>query len=338
MGVTLPVFLFVLPSQKPGAPNLTAWTRVQQLDVVGSALFVGALCSWIMSLSFAGALYPWNNGRIIGLFCCSGLLTLLFGFQQATASLTTEESRILPIHILRSWEMWILIIETGCSIGILFIIIFYIPLYFQFIRGESAIQSAVHLLPFLITAVFAMLVSGLLISSFGYYKLWFVAGSILALIISVVLYTLDIDTSHRKIIGYLIMGGVGIGLYAMNAAPVMSAIVAKSHAADASTVFGCVDTLSGAFSVGVANCIFINRASDGIQRVLPDTPRSAVQEAIAGVGASLTDGLSPPLKRAVLQATLDAINDVWMLTMITAALSLVLSIFLRNKKLTNLQD
>ena len=233
-------------------------------------------------------------------------------------------------------EMWILIVQTGCAIGMLFITIYYIPLYFQFIRGESAIQSAIDLLPFLVTSVCAMLVAGRLITNYGHYKLWFIAGSGLTLIMAVCLYDTKIGTSHGQIYGFLILGGTGLGLYAMNAGPIMAAIVAKEDAANASTVFGCVDMLSGAFAVGITNSIFINRASDVIQKLLPDAPRASVQEAIAGAGASLTDALPPSLQRAVLQATLDAIKDALVQMIATAALSFILSMFLRNGKLRDL--
>ena len=255
VGVTFPVFLFILPPLRTSASPACLWTRIRRIDVLGSIVFAGALCSGIMAVSFGGALYLWNSGTIVGLFCCSGILWIMFGIQQATATFTTMEDRIVPLHILHSWEMWILIVQTGCSIGMLFITIYYIPLYFQFVRGESTIRSAVDLLPFLFTSVSAMLISGRLITSFGYYKLWFIVGSSLALIMSVCLYTAKIDASHGQIYGYLILGGVGTGLYAMNAGPVMSAIVAKEHVADASTIFGCVDALCGAFSVGITNSI-----------------------------------------------------------------------------------
>ena len=335
VGVTFPAFLFLLPSRKTSAPA-GLWARACRIDFLGSILFAGALCSGIMILSFGDALYSWNSGAIIGLFCCSGVLWIAFGIQQATSFLTSKEDRILPLHILHSLEMWILIIQIGCSIGILFITIYYIPLYFQFVRGESAIQSAVDLLPFLFSSVTTMLISGRLIASFGYYKLWFITGSSLALIMSVCLYTTDINTSHGKIYGYLILGGVGTGLYAMNAGPVMAAIVQKEHVADASTIFGCVDTLCGAFAVGITNCIFVNRASENVQAVLPNTPRAIVQEAIAGVGASLTNTLPLPLKTAVLEAVLDAIKGAWLQMIATAALSLGLAIGLTNRKLKDL--
>lgn len=336
VGVTFPVFLIILPSRKMSISPASHWARARRIDILGSVVFAGALCSGIMAVSFGGALYSWNSGAIVGLFCCSGVLWIIFSIQQATATFTAKEDRILPLHILHSWEMWILIIQTGCSISMLFITIYYIPLYFQFVRGESAIRSAVDLLPFLFTSVSAMLISGRLITSFGYYKLWFIAGSCLSLIMSVCLYTTEINTSHGKIHGYLILGGIGTGLYAMNAGPVMSAIVAKEHVADAGTIFGCVDTLCGTFSVGIANSIFINRASDSIQKLLPNIPRATVQEAIAGIGAPLTNQLPLSLKKAVLQASSDAIKGAWVQMIATAALSFVLSLFLRNRKLREL--
>lgn len=334
--MTFPVFVFVLPADEPSGSHKSLWTRIRRIDTLGCLLFVGALISGIFGLSFAGSLYPWSSGRIIGLFCCSGVLWIAFGIQQVTALMTSKEDRILPIHILRSWEMWNLIVQTGCSVSMLFVTIYYIPLYLQFVRGQSAIRSAVDLLPFLFTSVFSMLVSGRLITNFVWYKLWFIAGSSLALIMSVCLYTLELDTSHGKLYGYLILGGVGTGLYAMNSGPAMSAIVAKEHIKDAGTVFGCIDTISGAIAVGIANCVFVNRATDNIERILPDTPRVVVQEAITGVGASLTDQLEPAVREAILQAILDAIKNVWIQMMATAALSLVLSFCLRNKKLSDL--
>ncbi|KAL9023888.1 MAG: hypothetical protein Q9196_006899 [Gyalolechia fulgens] len=336
VGLTFPVFLFVLPPNQTSASRASVRVRVQRIDLLGSLLFAGALASGIIALSFGGALYPVKSGRIIGLFCCSGILSIVFSIQQATVSFTSKEDRILPLHILCSWEMWILIIQTGCSIGMLFITIYYVPLYFQFVRGESVIRSAVDLLPFLFTSVFAMLASGRLITGFSWYKLWFVSGSSLALVMSVCLYTTELDTSHGKIYVYLVLGGIGIGMYAMNSAPVMSAIVATANSADASTIFGCVDTISGAIAVAIANCVFVNQATDGIQRILPDTPRAIVQERITGVGASLTDPLPPSVRTAVLQATLDAIKDAWIQMIATAALSLALSLFMRNQRLNDL--
>ncbi|KAL9057312.1 MAG: hypothetical protein Q9162_002386 [Coniocarpon cinnabarinum] len=271
-----------------------------------------------------------EKGRYFGYIGFSwGFGTMLV---QVTATLTTPEDRVLPVHVLLSGEMWLLVMEIGCPISMLFLPIYYIPLYFQFVRGETAVHSAVDLLPFLVTSVAAMLVSGRLII-FGYYKLWFVFGSLLALIMSICLYTIRMDTSHAEIYGWTALGGIGVGLYAMNAGPVMSAIVAQAHVADAGTIFACVDAITGSMSVGIANSIFINQATKTIQGILPNLPKQAVQDAITGVEASLSDQLPPDQRTAVVQAVLNAIRDVWVQAIATTALSLVLSLLLRNEKL-----
>lgn len=96
----------------------------------------------------------------------------------------------------------------------------------------------------------------------------------------------------------------------MNVDSVMSAIVAKEHIANASTVFECVDTLSDVFSIEVANSNFVNRASNSIQRLLSNTFKAIVQEAIADIEVFLFNKLSLSLRIAILQAVLNVIKDV----------------------------
>ena len=288
-----------------------------------------------MALSFAGIVYNWTDARIIGLFCCSGTLWLCFGIQQATATLTTEDDRILPISILRSLETWTLLLEVACPISCLFMVIYYTPLYLQFVRAETAIRSATDMLPFLIPFVFFMLASGRLIS-IGWYKIWVITGSTLAVISSVLLYKADVGTSHGLLYLYLIISGAGIGLYIMNSGPVMAAKAPPHLVAEASTIFGCTDTISGVVAVAIANNIFYNRATSGIAPLLPHVPRATLQAAITGVGSSVFSTLSEPTKQRLLQTVLGAIKDVWVQLIVTASVSFVLSLLLKRETLGHL--
>lgn len=194
---------------------------MRQIDPVGSFLFASIIISGMLTILFGGALYSWNSGQIIGLWCCFGVLLILFVLQQITSTLTTRKERILPVQILLSVEMWILILQVACPASSLNLIIYYIPLYLQFVRGETAIRSAVNSLPFLVMLVVAFLVSGRFINSAGFYKTWFIAGSTLTFIMSVCLYSsTDINTPHGDLFAFLILGGTGIGFYLMNSGPV----------------------------------------------------------------------------------------------------------------------
>lgn len=57
---------------------------------------------------------------------------------------------------------------------------FYIPLYFQFVRGDEPLTAAVRLLPFICIMVFFGLLNGAFMSKIGYYMPWYLFGGAFA--------------------------------------------------------------------------------------------------------------------------------------------------------------
>ncbi|KAL9091623.1 MAG: hypothetical protein Q9165_004699 [Trypethelium subeluteriae] len=329
---TLPVFIFMLPSTRTSCQR-GFWDRIYALDLTGCALFTCTFMSGMLAILFGGATFSWKSGQVIGLFGCFGILGVLFLSQQATATLTTRQDRVLPLQLLRSVEIWILIAQVTCPVSIIFVTIYYVPLYLQFMQGETAFRSAISILPFLVPCVTAMLVSGLLIGIFSYYKVWFACGSVFQVLMAICLYNTDVGTGHGKIYGYLIIGGIGAGLVVMNSGPIMSATVPKQDVKLAGTLFGYVDMISGAVSVGIANSIFLNRATARIQHLLPNAGRSIIQNAITGASGSNATALPPAAKPLALRATMESIKDIWVQLIATASLALVLSLFMKKQKL-----
>ena len=70
----------------------------------------------------------------------------------------------------------------ACGGVALFVAVYYIPLYFQFVHGDSGIMSAVRLLPFICFYVATILLCGWLMPMTGYFILWYLASGILMLI------------------------------------------------------------------------------------------------------------------------------------------------------------
>lgn len=85
------------------------------------------------------------------------------------------------------------------------------PQYLQITRGDSAIRSGVLILPLLLTVTFAVFVSGQIISRTGEYKPSIVCGYAIWTIGLGLLSTLDQHTSTGKLVGYLILNGIGQG-------------------------------------------------------------------------------------------------------------------------------
>jgi hypothetical protein len=111
--------------------------------------------------------YPWNSGRIIGLFVCSGVLFILLGFQQVYTVFTTTSRRIFPVEFFKIRTILILFAMTAAGGTAIFIPIYMTPIFFQFTRGDSALESGVRLLPFILLMVFAVISNGAVLSAYG---------------------------------------------------------------------------------------------------------------------------------------------------------------------------
>lgn len=180
-GVFMPIYLFVLPSFDPLPKSVTWKQRAENFDFLGTVLLVGFSICLVMAINFGGVLYPWDSGSTVALFVVGGVGAIVFGLQQYFSWLTTPEDRIFPAPLLRHKESALLFISTLCSNTAAFIPIFYIPVYFQFTRGDSALEAAVRLLPLIIIFSVANLAQGFLMFRFGYYWPWFFVGGALSL-------------------------------------------------------------------------------------------------------------------------------------------------------------
>lgn len=156
--------------------------RLREFDAVGAVISIGAITSLIMAMNFGGTVYGWNSGQIIALFVVSGVLFIVLAIQQGIPILTDLRNRVFPAHFLRNHNAVILYAITSAVNAASFIPIYYIPLYFQFTRGDDAILAAVRLLPLIFCLTLMILASGHLISRFNYFQPWYIGGSVLALI------------------------------------------------------------------------------------------------------------------------------------------------------------
>lgn len=100
---------------------------------------------------------------------------------------------------------------TSSLAGSFFMLLYYLPIYFQSVDNVSASQSGVRNIPFVLGVSICTIISGGMISALGWYVPWLFVGSILATIGNGLLYTLDIGTSSPKWIGYQALTGIGLG-------------------------------------------------------------------------------------------------------------------------------
>ncbi|KAJ5847628.1 hypothetical protein N7455_011585 [Penicillium solitum] len=332
-GLFAPVFFFMIPSVDP-RPGTPFKDRLAQIDWLGPIMFIGAYVSGIMAIAFGGVLYEWSDSRIIGMFVCSGVLFILFFIQQGFNIMTTYQKRIFPMQYLRNKKMVLLFIETAAAGTSSFVPIYFIPLYFQFVKGDGALDAGVHLLPFIIPMVVFNLVNGVGMSLVGYYMPWYLLGGIFVLVGGVLLKVTTLTTSVGQIYGALVIGGIGTGVFSQAGFSVAQPLVPPEEIPMAVGFMTCAQVGGSAIALSIANTLFLNRATVQIQNLLPTESEITIQAMISGANAALLDSLDAALRTDVLKAIVNAITDALVLNLTAGCIAVLVAVFLRRTKMS----
>lgn len=76
---------------------------------------------------------------------------------------------MLPLQIFRSISIYAICALGFLSRWVMFIYVYYLPLYYQAARGRSATDSGVDIIALMLATVFAVIGAGRLVGTFGYY-------------------------------------------------------------------------------------------------------------------------------------------------------------------------
>lgn len=254
-------------------------------------------------------------GRIVSLFVLFGFLTIVFiGIQFWKQETATVPPRIVSQRSM-AFAAWFVLFLGGSFFGILY----YIPIWFQAIKGTTATDSGVRNLPLILGLVLMLLVSGGAVTVFGYYTPWMIASSILMSIGVGLLSTLKVDSGHAKWIGYQIIYGFGVG-FGMQQPIIASQTVLKLEDIPVGTsLIVFMQTLGGALFISVAQNIFTNRLVANLLVKLPTLDPSIVLKTGA---TSLKHAVNADLLPDVLVAYNEALTQTFYVSLALAALSI----------------
>jgi hypothetical protein len=202
----LVIFFRLPPHVKPA--EATFREKMLQLDPIGIVLIMGAVICYVLALQWGGLTLPWNSSTIIGLFVGFVLLLICFGIDQWWM----DERAMLPKRLLKDRYIHQGMAYSFTIAGTYFLVLYFLPLYFQVIDNISPIESGVRNLPLILAITIATVCSGIGITVTGRPMPFMVAAGVLSSIGVGLLYTLTIGSSSAKWIGYQVLAGLGLGL------------------------------------------------------------------------------------------------------------------------------
>ncbi|KAI9704044.1 MAG: hypothetical protein M1820_005666 [Bogoriella megaspora] len=313
-GFVLVVLAFILkapPAMKAG----TTWQeQIRQLDPIGTAAFLPGIVCFLLALQWGGTTYPWSSGRVIALLVVGVVLMLAFiGIQFWKKDNATIPPRILTNRSVAS-GLWFM----TCVSGNIFSLVYYLPVWFQAIKGASAVHSGIMNLPFMLSVTIAAILSGILVSKIGYYVPFMLLSTALMSIGGGLLSLFDIGTEHPRWIGFQVPAGFGIGLGMQQASVAAQTVLSKQDAPTGVALIFFGQSFGGSVFIAVAQNILGNRLAKQLTGIPGFDP-----SLIVNTGATdLRRVLDPKYLDVVLIAYNNALKDVWYLAAAVSAASI----------------
>ena len=267
------LFAFNVDKQPNEDSKPLTWRQaLWKLDPLGTVTLIPCIVCCLLALQWGGSTYPWNDARIIVLFVVAGLLLVSWtGIQ-----LWMGEDASVPLRIVNQRSIMAGIWIEICLGATLYTFVYFLPVWFQAIKGATAWQSGVRIIPLLVGMILTSILAGIAVTAFGYYTPAMIASSIVMSIGAGLITTFKKSTSHPKWIGYQVLLGAGLGMGMQQPLIASQAVLKLQDVPVASSVLVLMQNLGGSIFLAIANTVFLNRLISGLGQVEGFDPRTVL--------------------------------------------------------------
>lgn len=311
--ITIAIF-FPDPVRKK---NTETWEqRFWQFDPFGTALFMPGIICLLLALQWGGTEYAWNSWRIILLFVLFGVLIALFLFDQYKQ----QDKATVPPRIFFKRSVWSASLYSF-SVGAAFLgAVFYLPIWFQAVKGATAVNSGIMNLPMLIAVVIFSVIAGAVVTIVGYYAPFMIVGTSIAAVGFGLLTTFEPDTGRPAWIGYQVLVGAGLGLGFQQPFIAVQTVLDMKDVPTGTSVITFMQTLGGALFISVSQNVFTNKLVQYVTEYVPGLNPMVV----LGTGATaIQSTIDPAQLPGVTQAYSDALTQTFIVFVAMGTLSII---------------
>lgn len=192
---------------------------------------------------------------------------------------------------------------------------YFLPVYFQGVKGVSPLTSGVYFLPFALAIIPFGGLAGALLSKTGLYKPLHFAGFALCAIGLGLMSTLSAKSSTGDWVGFQILASAGIGLVFTASLPSTLAALPETDAAVATGTYSFVRSFGLVWGITVASSAFNGQVNARLDSIADLSVRDLMCDGGAYTYASegtTIAALPEPVKSQVLNVYVKALSVVWL--------------------------
>lgn len=310
-----------------------------RIDYLGAVLISGGVAMLLIWVSLAGSQFEWLSLTTLWMVG-SGVLMLI-------AAVITElraSDPIIPLTLFRN-RTFTLAVIASLAVGVaMFGTSVFLGQYMQLARGATPTESGLLTLPMIVGLLLSSTIAGNLITKYGAWKRYMVAGAILLAAGLALMGTVHYNTSYVLVALFMLILGSGVGMVMQNLVLVVQNTVSAQQLGVASSSVAFFRSLGGASGVAVLGALLAERVQDHITQ-----NQAALQQAIMSLGAegqkvaaTLSSGTIPAVSalpdgvRQIIESAYgDSIASLFLTAAPLALVSLLAIVFLPNVPLSS---
>ncbi|MCK0439293.1 MFS transporter [Gordonia alkaliphila] len=318
-------FALKLPMQKSTRPF--DWWGTILLTLFTSGIVF--LTSWT-SVAPSGK-YDWSNPWLGAL-----LVATIVAFGLFILVETRVDEPLVPLRLFRS-SVFTVSVLVALILGItMFAALSYLPTFLQMARGAGPTDSGLLMLPMTAGVMLTAVVSGLLITKTGKYRIYPIMG--MAITTAGIAWLTRLTGSMSMILfgAMIFVLGFGMGLV------IQTIVIAVQNAVDPSEVGTATSTnnflreIGAAVGTSIFGTLFTSRLTTNLHDVMDKIPPEDLPKGLldGDLTPTVVKNLPEPLHTQVVDAYVNAMAPTFWFLVPIAAIGFILSLFLRNKALS----
>ena len=322
------------------------------MDWIGTAAIMSMTILVLLSLDFGGVVFPWDSSKILSILGSGLVLLAVFAIWESKGA----ADPLIPVRLLNSISKASMLVVCAAHSIVMhpshlneensrianFIQVnvaswYFLPLYFQAVRGASPVRSGVLLMPVVVVQALVGVGVGGIIYHYGCLRPIIWTGMCLTTLGFGLFITMGVTTSLSSLVAIEVVTAMGVG--AVFQAPLIAyqAAVDAADMAKATALFGFVRSLSTSISVVVGGVVFQNTFREHgseLSTVLGNT--SLAQEFSAANATSsvlVVQTLTLVQQHVVRDVFVASLRSIWTMYAGIGGFGLILALFIQQRSL-----
>jgi EmrB/QacA subfamily drug resistance transporter len=298
--------------------------KVVRLDYWGAALISVGIATLLLWVTFAGNNFDWLSWQT-ALMVIGSLVVL-------AVAVVVENKVADPLIPMRLFKNRTLVLSVIASIAVgvaMFGTSVFLSQYMQVARGKTPTQSGLLTIPMILGLFVSSTISGRLITKYGRYKGFMVAGAATLTVGLALMGTIRYDTSFVLVGLYMFVMGAGMGMLMQNLVLAVQNTLDVSDTGSGTSTVAFFRSLGGAIGVSALGAVLGSRITTLVTDGLTG---AGIDPSALGGGTSAVPDVSTlpePIKTIVESSYGEGIADLFLIAVPLGVVALIAVLFLK---------